>query len=761
MNGTYTMPKEYFLHGANNFSHWKFALTMVAKRLRLEEFLETDVVNKIKANDYRFNPNGFDATTRVVTNILKEIVQNEWNRNHFDNIDDNNNLENMINNNRVLLFNQNKNKVIEIAKDKDYDLSLLMIFNMETKISSEVNRTTSSFRMFEKLKEMFGDNNNDTEYWLKKLSNLKANDRSQIMKTANEVKKIFGEMEEANVIISEREKLKYIYNILPDDFKILIDVTLNTTANELYDYIKERISARSYLENWDKNKIDYYNDPMDVDLLSYHNKNKNKGNRNYKINKKKSKTNMKKDNRPFCHICEERGHSTRECRYNTKPKNQNKANNKGRQSNTKQRRMEKIPSLDLIESFNESEDIYKNDINFDDIRPMIEKDVNLVEIIENENTTDEDSLNSINKYINSVNHMQETEDFEENHEWYYDIGRYEHIINNKSFLKDFKKEKVYLRCANNSVIEFEGYGSYEFCINDYKFNLKRVLYSEKVNKNLFSAIELAKLGIISIIKPLNDEKVRLELRNIKNKHIGYFESNNYNQFKMEVLYKVNNNSFKKKEILSVDKTDNISKEIWHRRLGHFYQNNLNKYLEMHNIKSPLCIDCKISKMKRIAHNGEPPKAKEKLEVIHSDISGPVNPSIDNKKYFITFMDEFSRKVWIFTLKSKSEAPDIIIDFFKYLNNQFKELSIKKFRTDGGKEYKNKKINKLCKEYGIEKLYSAPYNPEINGKAERINQTLVNAAISLLHWAGMSENFWEYAIKQACYIYKYHILETIT
>jgi len=96
---------------------------------------------------------------------------------------------------------------------------------------------------------------------------------------------------------------------------------------------------------------------------------------------------------------------------------------------------------------------------------------------------------------------------------------------------------------------------------------------------------------------------------------------------MEVLYKANNNSFKKKEILSVDKTDNISKEIWHRRLGHFYQNNLNKYLEMHNIKSPLCIDCKVSKMKRIAHNGEPPKTKEKLEIIHSDISRPVNSSI--------------------------------------------------------------------------------------------------------------------------------------
>jgi len=199
-----------------------------------------------------------------------------------------------------------------------YDLSLLMIFNIETKISSEVNRATSSFRMFEKLKEMYGNNNNDTEYWLRKLRKLKTNDWSQIMKTANEVKKNFGEMQEANVIITEREKLKYMYNIIPDDFKILIDVTLNTTTDELYDYIKERIYARSCLENLEESKNDYNNDPMDVDLLSYYNRNKNKGIRNRRINNKKSKTNMKKDNRPFCHICEVRGHSTRECQYNNK-----------------------------------------------------------------------------------------------------------------------------------------------------------------------------------------------------------------------------------------------------------------------------------------------------------------------------------------------------------------------------------------------------------------------------------------------------------
>ena len=67
------------------------------------------------------------------------------------------------------------------------------------------------------------------------------------------------------------------------------------------------------------------------------------------------------------------------------------------------------------------------------------------------------------------------------------------------------------------------------------------------------------------------------------------------------------------------------------------------------------------------------------------------------------MDEFPRKVWIFILKFKYEEPDIIIEFFKYLNNQFKELSIKKIlELMGAKNIKIRKINKLCIEYGIEK-----------------------------------------------------------
>ena len=153
-------------------------------------------------------------------------------------------------------------------------------------------------------------------------------------------------------------------------------------------------------------------------------------------------------------------------------------------------------------------------------------------------------------------------------------------------------------------------------------------------------------------------------------------------------------------------------------------------------------------MRRGSHKGQTLKAKELIEIIHSDISGLYDLSINNKKYFLTMLDEFSRKVRIFTLQSKAEAPDIIIEFFNYLNNQFKDYIIKILKYD--REYKNKKINKCCKKNGIEKVNSPLYFPEINEKAEKINNTLRNSSKALMYWAKLSENFWNFAIKHVCF-----------
>jgi len=274
-------------------------------------------------------------------------------------------------------------------------------------------------------------------------------------------------------------------------------------------------------------------------------------------------------------------------------------------------------------------------------------------------------------------------------------------------------------CANGSICQFEGYGTYECFINKQYIKLEKVLFSKNVHKNLISGIELAKSGFISLIDSSDGEKARLKLWDKNKTKLGTFLSSKYNQFPIKTQNFNSNKIIGNDDIMHIGKLDDKCIEIWHRRLGYFYQSNLPKYLNLHNIKTPPCIDYKISKMRRGSHKGKTSKAKELLEIIHSDISGSYNLSINNKKYFLTMKDKFSRKIWIFTLKSKAEAPDKIIEFFTYLNNQFKDYTIKIFKSDGGKEYKNKKINKYCKENSIEKMYSPPYCPEISGKAEKL------------------------------------------
>jgi len=109
--------------------------------------------------------------------------------------------------------------------------------------------------------------------------------------------------------------------------------------------------------------------------------------------------------------------------------------------------------------------------------------------------------------------------------------------------------------------------------------------------------------------------------------------------------------------------------------------------------------------------------------------GPINVSINKYKYIIIFIDDYSRKSWVYLLKNKSDAINTII---KFINNQHPNNRIQILKSDNAKEYNNKKIKNFCRINGINKIFSPPYNPQNNGIAERFNRTVTTCAKTILY-----------------------------
>lgn len=85
----------------------------------------------------------------------------------------------------------------------------------------------------------------------------------------------------------------------------------------------------------------------------------------------------------------------------------------------------------------------------------------------------------------------------------------------------------------------------------------------------------------------------------------------------------------------------------------------------------VCGDCTIGKQHRCPFPQQTTRrATEALHLVHSDICGPINPTSNgNKRYFITFIDDYSRKQWIHFLVEKSKAIITFKRFRTYVENE--------------------------------------------------------------------------------------------
>ena len=202
-------------------------------------------------------------------------------------------------------------------------------------------------------------------------------------------------------------------------------------------------------------------------------------------------------------------------------------------------------------------------------------------------------------------------------------------------------------------------------------------------------------------------------------------------------------------------------DLWHQRLGHLNENQLREMASqvlVKGVKIPKCTKisfcerCVEGKMSKIPYKsvGEIRSVK-RLQCVHSDVCGPMpTKSIGGSRYFVTFVDDYSRCCSVYFMENKSEVFSKFKEFELITTNAC-GCSIGTLQTDNGGEYLSKEFDIYLQSRGIHHELSAPYSPAQNGVAERFNRTLMESARTMMAQAGLSEHYWAEAVATAAYL----------
>lgn len=351
--------------------------------------------------------------------------------------------------------------------------------------------------------------------------------------------------------------------------------------------------------------------------------------------------------------------------------------------------------------------------------------------------------------------LQSTSETEETTvRWYVDSGATDHMVNSEEYFSNLceLENPIQISVAkSNESLYATKVGNINIILKDNRHTyqtaeITNVLYVENLRHNLLSVYRLEKAGLKVIFK--GDNVLIMENSNL----LARSERDNN-------LYQIEFKILQKREANICKNSQNI--QIWHKRLGHLGNKNLlslSKYGIVNGLNfgkmdtnevCGICIESKITKLpfqKKLECN-----TKRPLELIHSDICGPISPTThDGKRYFLTFIDDYTHFTVVYLMKNKSEMFEYFKNFEATVTTKF-ETKISSLCCDNGSEYFSNVFQAFCRTKGIQIKNTIPYTPELNGVTERLNRTLVEKARAMLLESKLSKEMWGEAILCATYL----------
>ena len=203
-------------------------------------------------------------------------------------------------------------------------------------------------------------------------------------------------------------------------------------------------------------------------------------------------------------------------------------------------------------------------------------------------------------------------------------------------------------------------------------------------------------------------------------------------------------------------------ELWHRRFGHLNYRALPSLPGMVTGVPPIklmhddvCKGCALGKNVKKPYSSSNRRSKGILDLIHSDLANSMTaPSLGGCLYYVIFINDLSRKTWIYFTKAKNETFAKFQEFKTFIEKQ-RGSHIRALRSDNGGEFDSRHFNALCRESGIKRELTVPYNPQQNEVAERKNRTICEVAKAMMHDLDLPTSIWAEAAGTAVYISTLH------
>lgn len=327
--------------------------------------------------------------------------------------------------------------------------------------------------------------------------------------------------------------------------------------------------------------------------------------------------------------------------------------------------------------------------------------------------------------------------------WVIDSGASAHVSSRREFFSSYTPgDHGVLKMGNDGLSKIVGVGDICLVTNlGAKVVLKNVRHVPAIRFNLISVGQLDDEGFCSTFRDSQWKLTKGSLLLARGKK---------QPSRLYLTQATSSTDFV--NVADVDPT-----KLWHRRLGHMSEKGMSCLLkknvlpDLQNVKLEKCEHCFAGKQNRVSFKKHPPSRKSGLlDLVHSDVCGPLKvKSFSGALYFVTFIDDCSRKLWVYALKTKDQVLDVFKEFQALVERQTGK-KLKCLRSDNGGEYIGP-LDSYCKSSGIRHQRTPSKTPQLNGVAERMNRTLLERIRCMLSEAKLPRHFWGEALYTAAHV----------